>query len=139
MTAATRLAVQTSPMKPKASAPRASRLGSCASWSAVNSGFRFPTTVNAIAADSRVPQRLYASVGGSIYRSDDIGQTWKRFDHGVKAEATMMAVTVHPRDPNQVYGVSRFGQVFGTQDGGRSWNESRLPEGVRDAYAVACG
>jgi photosystem II stability/assembly factor-like uncharacterized protein len=92
------------------------------------------------------PKVLYAclspaarSTDGSIYRSDDIGQTWKRFDHGVKAEATMMAVTVHPRDPNQVYGVSRFGQLFATQDGGRSWSESRLPEGVRDVYAVACG
>jgi len=92
------------------------------------------------------PKVMYAclspaarSTDGSIYRSDDVGQTWKRFDHGVKAEATMMAVTVHPRDPNQVYGASRFGQVFGTQDGGRTWNESRLPEGVRDVYAVACG
>ena len=39
----------------------------------------------------------------------------------------------------QVYGVSRFGQLFGTQDGGRSWYEHRLPEGARDLYAVACG
>ena len=92
------------------------------------------------------PKVMYAclspaarSTDGSIYRTDDVGQTWKRFDHGVKAEATMMGVAVHPRDPNQVYGVSRFGQVFGTQDGGRSWNETRLPEGVRDVYAVACG
>jgi photosystem II stability/assembly factor-like uncharacterized protein len=92
------------------------------------------------------PKVLYAclspaarSTDGAIYRSDDVGQTWKRFDHGVKAEATMMGVTVHPKDPNQVYGVSRFGQVFGTQDGGRSWRETRLPEGVRDLYAVACG
>jgi photosystem II stability/assembly factor-like uncharacterized protein len=92
------------------------------------------------------PKVMYAclspaarSTDGSIYRTDDVGQTWKRFDHGVKAEATMMGVAVHPRDPNQVYGVSRFGQVFGTQDGGRSWSETRLPEGVRDVYAVACG
>jgi photosystem II stability/assembly factor-like uncharacterized protein len=79
------------------------------------------------------------STDGSIYRSEDVGQTWKRFDHGIKAEATMMGVAVHPKDPSQVYGVSRFGQVFGTRDGGRSWSESRLPEGVRDVYAVACG
>jgi photosystem II stability/assembly factor-like uncharacterized protein len=79
------------------------------------------------------------SSDGSIYRSDDVGQTWKRFDHDVKAQATMMAVTVHPRDPNQVYGVSRAGQLFGTQDGGRTWREHRLPEGARDLYAVACG
>jgi photosystem II stability/assembly factor-like uncharacterized protein len=92
------------------------------------------------------PKVMYAclspaarSTDGSIYRSDDVGQTWERFDHGIKAEATMMGVAVHPRDPNQVYGVSRFGQVFGTQDGGRSWSETRLPEGVRDVYAVACG
>ena len=92
------------------------------------------------------PKVLYAalspaarSTDGAIYRSDDVGQTWKRYDHGIKAEATMMGVTVHPKDPNQVYGVSRFGQVFGTQDGGKSWSETRLPEGVRDVYAVACG
>ena len=72
--------------------------------------------------------------------SDDVGKTWKRFDHDIKADATMMGVSRSTRsDPNQVYGVSRVGQVFGTQDGGKSWSESRLPEGVRDVYAVACG
>jgi photosystem II stability/assembly factor-like uncharacterized protein len=79
------------------------------------------------------------STDGSIYRSADVGRTWQRFDHDIKAEATMMAVALHPRDPNQVYGVSRLGQVFGTQDGGRNWRETRLPEGVRDVYAIACG
>jgi photosystem II stability/assembly factor-like uncharacterized protein len=92
------------------------------------------------------PKVMYAALSpaarssdGSIWRSDDVGQTWKRFDHDIKAEATMMAVGVHPRDPNQVYGVSRAGQLFGTQDGGRTWHEHRLPEGARDLYAVACG
>ena len=79
------------------------------------------------------------STDGSIYKSEDVGHTWKRFDHDIKAEATMMAVAIHPQDPNQVYGVSRFGQVFATQDGGNSWSETRLPEGARDVYAVACG
>ena len=52
------------------------------------------------------PKVMYAclspaarSTDGSIYRSDDVGQTWKRFDHGVKAEATMMGVAVHPTRP----------------------------------------
>jgi len=79
------------------------------------------------------------STDGAIYRSDDVGKSWKRFDHGIKADATMMGVIVHPKDPNQVYGISRVGQVFGTTDGGKSWSESRLPEGVRDCYAIACG
>ena len=92
------------------------------------------------------PKVLYAalspaarSTDGSIWRSDDIGRTWSRLDHGIKADATMMGVIPHPKDPNQVYGISRVGQVFGTQDGGKTWTESRLPEGVRDCYAIACG
>ena len=79
------------------------------------------------------------SEDGSLYRSNDLGETWTRFDRGVKPESTMMAVALHPRDADQVYCVSRTGQVFGTQDGGRSWREDRLPEGVSDVYAVACG
>ena len=92
------------------------------------------------------PRVLYAclspaarSEDGSLYRSDDLGETWKRFDHGVKAESTMMAVALHPRDAGSVYCVSRTGQVFGTEDGGRSWREDRLPDGVSDVYAIACG
>lgn len=78
------------------------------------------------------------STDGSLYRSDDAGNSWKRFDHGIKANATMMAANVHPADPAKVYCVSRCGQVFGTEDAGASWREYRLPEGVQDVYAVAC-
>ena len=92
------------------------------------------------------PHVLYAclspaarSQDGSLYRSADLGETWTRFDHGVKAETTMMAVALHPSDAAQVYCVSRTGQVFGTHDGGATWQEDRLPEGVADVYALACG
>jgi photosystem II stability/assembly factor-like uncharacterized protein len=91
------------------------------------------------------PRTLYAclspaarSEDGSMYRSRDVGETWSRFDHGVKAESTMMGLALHPRDPDRAYCVSRTGQVFGTEDGGRGWREDRLPEGVLDVYAIAC-
>ena len=91
------------------------------------------------------PRTLYAclspaarSQDGSLYRSRDLGETWTRFDHGVKAESTMMAVALHPRDPDQVHCVSRTGQAFGTRDGGRTWQEHRLPSAVQDVYAMAC-
>ena len=78
------------------------------------------------------------STDGSLFRSDDLGQSWRRIDHGIKAESTMMAVSLHPADPDQIYSVARQGQVFGTRDGGKSWKEWRLPENVKDVYAVAC-
>jgi photosystem II stability/assembly factor-like uncharacterized protein len=118
-----------------------------AHWEDMEVGRFSPLTY---ARDIRVsphdPRVLYAclspaarSQDGSLYRSDDLGETWTRFDRGVKAESTMMALALHPRDPDQVYGVSRSGQVFGTQDGGRTWDERRLPDGVKDVYAIACG
>ena len=92
------------------------------------------------------PKVLYAalspafrSADGAIYKSEDVGRTWQRFDRGLKAEATMMGVAVHPRDKQRVYGISKAGQVFGTRDGGETWVERRLPEGVGDCYAIACG
>jgi photosystem II stability/assembly factor-like uncharacterized protein len=91
------------------------------------------------------PRVMYAclspaarSEDGSLYRSGDVGETWARFDHGIKAETTMMAVALHPTDADRVHCVSRTGQVFSTEDGGRSWREHRLPEGVEDIYALAC-
>ncbi len=80
-----------------------------------------------------------ASKDGSLYRSSDLGETWQRLDHGVKARATMMAVAPHPRDPARIVCASRCGQVFTTTDAGGTWNESLLPEGVLDVYSIACG
>ena len=92
------------------------------------------------------PRVLYAclspaarSEDGSLYRSTDLGETWSRFDRGVKAESTMMAVALHPHDADRVYCASRTGQIFATEDAGRSWREERLPSGVSDVYAIACG
>jgi photosystem II stability/assembly factor-like uncharacterized protein len=79
------------------------------------------------------------SQDGSLYRSTDLGRTWSRVDSGVKAHATMMGLALHPRDSQQIYCASRCGQVFGTEDGGRTWQESTLPDGIDDVYAIACG
>jgi photosystem II stability/assembly factor-like uncharacterized protein len=78
------------------------------------------------------------STDGSLYRSNDLGATWGRIDHGVKAGSTLMAVSEHPADPARLCCVTRGGQVFGTENGGESWREYRLPDGVEDVYAVAC-
>lgn len=91
------------------------------------------------------PRTLYAclspaarSEDGSLYRSGDLGRSWQRIDRGVKARATLMSVALHPRDPRQIYCATRCGQVFGTRDGGQTWEEWRLPGGAPDTYAVAC-
>jgi photosystem II stability/assembly factor-like uncharacterized protein len=116
------------------------------SWEDMEVGRFSPLTYSRdVRVSPQEPRTLYAcfspaarSEDGSVYRSHDLGETWTRFDHGIKAEATMMAVALHLQDPEQVHCVSRSGQVFSTTDGGASWSEAPLPEGVRDVYAVAC-
>jgi len=115
------------------------------SWQDMEVGRFSPLTYGRdIRVSPQDPNVLYAALSpaarsedGSLYRSADLGRTWTRFDHGVKARATMMSVALHPRDPAQVYCVSRCGQVFGTRDAGKSWREFPLP--VDDVYAIACG
>ena len=114
------------------------------SWRDMEVGRFSPLTY---ARDVRVsphdPHTLYAclspaarSEDGSLYRTTDLGQSWSRVDHGVKARATMMALALDPADADHVACVSRCGQVFSTRDGGKSWRESLLPDGVKDVYAL---
>jgi photosystem II stability/assembly factor-like uncharacterized protein len=92
------------------------------------------------------PKTIYAALSvaaashdGGLYRSEDTGKTWRRFDK-VQVHGTIMSVALHPRDPGQVYIGARYkGEVFGTQDGGETWAALPLPGDVKDIYCVACG
>ena len=108
-------------------------------------GATAPTYCHDVIVSVHDPRVLYTclspaafSTDGSLYRSPDLGATWRRIDHGVKAGSTLMAVSEHPADPARLCCVTRGGQVLGTEDSGESWRDYRLPDGVEDVYAVAC-
>ena len=72
--------------------------------------------------------------------SDDVGKTWKRFDHGIKADATMMGVDGASAATRTRSTASRASaRCSGPRTAARAGARHRLPEGVRDVYAVACG
>ena len=91
------------------------------------------------------PNTLYACVGlnfgseqGGVMRTTDGGDSWTRFDQGVKALSTTFGVAINEHSPDQVYFCTRKGQVFGTLDGGNSWKEHVLPELAANVKAIAC-
>ena len=48
--------------------------------------------------------------------------------------------TKSPTDPNHVYIGARYdGEIFGTQDAGKTWQAMPLPGEVQHIYSVACG
>ncbi len=75
---------------------------------------------------------------GSVYRSEDAGESWKRLDHDISIDSTVMTVSLSKHDPKRIFCAARLGQVFGTEDGGATWNALPLPEGVEDVRAIAC-
>lgn len=80
-----------------------------------------------------------ASKDGGLYRSTDKGQSWKRFDK-VQVHGTIMSVALHQKDPDQVFLGARYdGEVYGTEDGGETWQSLPLPAGVKDIYSLAVG
>ncbi len=93
------------------------------------------------------PKVLYAalsdeSVGvqGRVYRSEDLGASWQRFDcMEPPATSTMMQVAPSPTNPAELWCATRRGDVWATLDGGASWQAFALPEGGRDIYTLVCG
>jgi photosystem II stability/assembly factor-like uncharacterized protein len=116
-------------------------------WQDMEVGRFSPTTYGRdIQVSASDPNTLYsalsvaaASKDGAVYRSQDKGNTWQRFDK-VQVHGTIMSVAPHHTDPRQVYLAARYdGEIFGTLDGGESWQFMPLPQGVKDIYSVACG
>lgn len=115
------------------------------SWKWMNIGRFSPLTyARDIVVSPHDPRTLYAALSiaamsdrGSLYRSTDLGETWSRFDHGTSIESTLMTIGPSITSPDRVYCAARQGQVFGTEDGGKSWKSLPLPEGVSGVYAVA--
>ena len=90
------------------------------------------------------PKTMYAALSvaatsdaGSLYRSQDLGESWQRFDHDVSINSTLMCVAPSAANPDRVYCAARRGQVFGTEDGGKHWREFRLPAGMQGVYGLA--
>jgi photosystem II stability/assembly factor-like uncharacterized protein len=91
------------------------------------------------------PKTIWVAAGanfqsdlGALFRTTDGGASWARVDMGVEPKTTMFAIAFDERQPSRMYCASSGGEVFASEDGGRSWAERRLPEGATQVYAMAC-
>ena len=51
-----------------------------------------------------------------------------------------MSIALNASNSDQVFIGARYnGEIFGTLNGGGSWQEMSLPGKVKDIYSLACG
>jgi len=60
------------------------------------------------------------------------------FDYDVTSRRTMLSIAASRDDSRCGYGVNSIGQVFGTHDGGETWQEFPLPVWFRKVHTIAC-
>jgi photosystem II stability/assembly factor-like uncharacterized protein len=73
--------------------------------------------------------RAYHALGNGVYRSDDMGTTWRHL--GLDATGRIGRVVIHPTNPDIVYacalghahGPQKERGVYRTRDGGKTWDQ----------------
>ena len=73
---------------------------------------------------------------GTLFRSDDLGQSWRRMAPQIDLHSTVMGMGAGNHDGGNVYAVTRAGDVVSTTDGGDHWRRQKLPADAGDAFCV---
>lgn len=86
---------------------------------------------SAVAYAPSDPNIVYADAGHEFLRSQDGGETWKRYFVGpnlssgmLENRGTPIALAVLPSDPNTIFMNAYDGGVFVSKDGGKTWQDS---------------
>ena len=58
---------------------------------------------------------------------------------GLTLNCTLFGFAINPGDSSQMYGATRLGQVVGSHDGGKTWQDCSLPEGISEVNTLAIG
>ena len=131
-------------------------------WTTLERGLPDEVEVRCVTLHPTQPGVVFAGTQAGPYRSTDAGDTWERMhfpgdepvvwsfeihpadarvmyvgtQDDVSINSTLMIIAASAQTPERVYCAARRGQVFGTEEGGKSWQPYPLPaEGV---YALAC-
>ncbi len=80
---------------------------------------------------------LYAgTIGQSVWRSKDSGETWERASNGIFPEADVRALAVNPNQPEMLYAGTENG-VFRTENSADEWHPLPSPMDGREVWALA--
>lgn len=76
---------------------------------------------------------------GVLYISRDDGASWAAAELGRAVRTPMFGLAVDHGRPDNVFCISKIGQLFGSTDRGRSWTSLSLPPGAGHVFTLAAG
>ncbi len=82
------------------------------------------------------PTLYTGTVGQSVWRSTDGGDTWRRNSKGMFPEADIRAIAVNPNDASVIFAGTEAG-VCRSKDGGDSWEKLKSPMNDLQIWALA--
>ena len=100
-------------------------------WEAVGIKSKWPLPyARGLAVKSDDPRVVFAGCGqtttgetGHVLRTTDHGKTWEALPLPCAPNATMWGVATHPASGDRVVAWSLFGEVYASEDAGRSWRK----------------
>jgi hypothetical protein len=84
-----------------------------------------PTNVNGVISST------------TLYKTTDGGSSWRLMNTGMPSRAAVLAIAVHPTDPNIAYAAIAGQGVYKTIDGGATWTFSGLAGVSLEAVAIS--
>ena len=80
---------------------------------------------------------LYAgTIGQSVWRSNDNGDTWRRASNELFPEADVRAITVNPSNSDILYAGTEKG-IFRSDNAAESWHRLSSPMDELEVWAIA--
>lgn len=76
---------------------------------------------------------------GALFISRDNGSSWTKAEPGVWLKTPIFGLAVDPNRPDNVFYISKIGQLVHSADRGRNWKVNALPHAVGHVFAMAVG
>jgi hypothetical protein len=75
--------------------------------------------VSALHSHPKVPLRLLAALQQGLYRTENMGHTWRQVEIPVAGQ--VVAFAHHPEDPALLFAATDEGTILKSLDGGTQW------------------
>jgi photosystem II stability/assembly factor-like uncharacterized protein len=85
---------------------------------------------------AQAPNIYVGTVGQSVWRSQDGGESWKKSSKGMFSESDIRALAADPNDPSILFAGTETG-IYRSKNGGDNWEQPDSELNQRQIWSLA--